>query len=150
VARPARGPAAAATIFPADVAPAPAATMHGHALEPLSGSLLAQFFLQGDLPEERFKGNLIVWFDRRGFGGIDETFRAPLNSCVENEWGPATVRAAALVASEFQGQPRRYGWAAEGSSGAGCWNAWSNILRRVPPVWETAFKVIRMWRWRFR
>lgn len=63
--------------------------------------LLSQF-LQGDLPEERFQWGYLDRLAKEALWRDDETF-ALLNSLFENEWG-RDVRAARLVAVEFQGQ----------------------------------------------
>jgi bacillithiol system protein YtxJ len=59
-------------------------------------------FLQGDLPEERFQWGYLDRLAKDALWRDDETF-ALLNSLFENEWG-RDVRAARLVAVEFQGQ----------------------------------------------
>jgi hypothetical protein len=63
--------------------------------------LLSQF-LQGTLPEERFQWGYLDRLAKEALWRDDETF-ALLNSLFENEWG-RDVRAARLVAVEFQGQ----------------------------------------------
>ena len=63
--------------------------------------LLSQF-LQGHLPEERFQWGYLDRLAKEALWRDDETF-ALLNSLFENEWG-RDVRAARLVAVEFQGQ----------------------------------------------
>jgi hypothetical protein len=63
--------------------------------------LLTQF-LQGTLPEERFQWGYLDRLAKEALWRDDETF-ALLNSLFENEWG-RDVRAARLVAVEFQGQ----------------------------------------------
>jgi len=63
--------------------------------------LLSQF-LQGTLPEERFQWGYLERLAKEAPWRDDETF-ALLNSLFENEWG-RDVRAARLVAVEFQGQ----------------------------------------------
>jgi hypothetical protein len=63
--------------------------------------LLSQF-LQGNLPEERFQWGYLDRLAKDALWRDDETF-ALLNSLFENEWG-RDVRAARLVAVEFQGQ----------------------------------------------
>ena len=69
-------------------------------LEPYR-ALLSQF-LQGHLPEERFQWGYLDRLAKEALWRDDETF-ALLNSLFENEWG-RDVRAARLVAVEFQGQ----------------------------------------------
>src|SRR5262245_24689465 len=69
-------------------------------LEPYR-DLLSQF-LHGDLPEERFQWKYLDRLSREALWRDDETFDL-LNSLFENEWG-RDVRAARLVAVEFQGQ----------------------------------------------
>jgi hypothetical protein len=69
-------------------------------LEPYR-ALLSRF-LQGELPEERFQWGYLDRLAREAPWRDDETF-ALLNSLFENEWG-RDVRAARLVAVEFQGQ----------------------------------------------
>jgi hypothetical protein len=59
-------------------------------------------FLQGELPEERFQWGYLDRLAKDALWRDDETF-ALLNSLFENEWG-RDVRAARLVAVEFQGQ----------------------------------------------
>ena len=63
--------------------------------------LLAKF-VQGQLPEERFQWGYLERLAKEALWRDDETF-ALLNSLFENEWG-RDVRAARLVAVEFQGQ----------------------------------------------
>jgi hypothetical protein len=63
--------------------------------------LLSQF-LQGQLPEERFQWGYLERLAKEALWRDDETF-ALLDSLFENEWG-RDVRAARLVAVEFQGQ----------------------------------------------
>ena len=63
--------------------------------------LLSQF-LQGQMPEERFQWGYLDRLAKEALWRDDETF-ALLNSLFENEWG-RDVRAARLVAVEFQGQ----------------------------------------------
>lgn len=85
--------------LPADVGPA----VRNEAvvtLEPYR-ALLSQF-LRGDLPEERFQWGYLDRLAKEALWRDDETF-ALLNSLFENEWG-RDVRAARLVAVEFQGQ----------------------------------------------
>jgi hypothetical protein len=69
-------------------------------LEPYR-ALLSQF-LQGHLPEERFQWGYLDRLAKEAVWRDDETFDL-LNSLFENEWG-RDVRAARLVAVEFQGQ----------------------------------------------
>jgi hypothetical protein len=69
-------------------------------LEPYR-ALLTQF-VQADLPEERFQWTFLERLAKEALWRDDETF-ALLNSLFENEWG-RDVRAARLVAVEFQGQ----------------------------------------------
>ncbi len=69
-------------------------------LEPYR-ALLSQF-LQGDLPEERFEWGYLDRLAKEALWRDDDTF-ALLNSLFGNEWG-RDVRAARLVAVEFQGQ----------------------------------------------
>ena len=64
--------------------------------------VLLSRFLQGDLPEERFQWGYLDRLAKEALWRDDETF-ALLNSLFENEWG-RDVRAARLVAVEFQGQ----------------------------------------------
>jgi len=59
-------------------------------------------FLDGQLPEERFQWGYLDRLAKEAIWRDDETF-ALLNSLFENEWG-RDVRAARLVAVEFQGQ----------------------------------------------
>jgi hypothetical protein len=59
-------------------------------------------FLEGQLPEERFQWGYLDRLAKEAIWRDDETF-ALLNSLFENEWG-RDVRAARLVAVEFQGQ----------------------------------------------
>lgn len=63
--------------------------------------MLSQF-LEGRLPEERFQWGYLDRLAKEALWRDDETF-ALLNSLFENEWG-RDVRAARLVAVEFQGQ----------------------------------------------
>jgi hypothetical protein len=69
-------------------------------LEPYR-ALLSQY-LQGTLPEERFQWGYLDRLAKEALWRDDETFLL-LNSLFENEWG-RDVRAARLVAVEFQGQ----------------------------------------------
>ena len=59
-------------------------------------------FLEGQLPEERFLWGYLDRLAKEAIWRDDETF-ALLNGLFENEWG-RDVRAARLVAVEFQGQ----------------------------------------------
>ena len=59
-------------------------------------------FVGGTLPEERFQWGYLDRLEKEALWRDDETF-ALLNSLFENEWG-REVRAARLVAVEFQGQ----------------------------------------------
>jgi hypothetical protein len=59
-------------------------------------------FLEGGLPEARFQWGYLDRLAKEAIWRDDETF-ALLNSLFENEWG-RDVRAARLVAVEFQGQ----------------------------------------------
>jgi monothiol bacilliredoxin len=59
-------------------------------------------FVSGSLPEERFQWGYLDRLEKDALWRDDETF-ALLNSLFENEWG-REVRAARLVAVEFQGQ----------------------------------------------
>ena len=59
-------------------------------------------FVRGELPEERFQWGYLERLANEASWRDDETF-ALLNSLFENEWG-RDVRAARLVAVEFQGQ----------------------------------------------
>ena len=59
-------------------------------------------FVRGELPEERFQWGYLERLAKDALWRDDETF-ALLNSLFENEWG-RDVRAARLVAVEFQGQ----------------------------------------------
>jgi hypothetical protein len=63
--------------------------------------LLSQF-LRGALPEERFQWGYLDRLAKEALWRDDETF-ALLNGLFENEWG-RDVRAARLIAVEFQGQ----------------------------------------------
>jgi len=69
-------------------------------LEPYR-ALLSQF-LEGRLPEERFQWGYLERLAKEARWRDDETFEL-LNSLFENQWG-RDVRAARLVAVEFQGQ----------------------------------------------
>ena len=59
-------------------------------------------FLEGQLPEERFQWGYLDRLAKEAMWRDDETF-ALLNGLFDNEWG-RDVRAARLVAVEFQGQ----------------------------------------------
>ena len=85
--------------LPAEVGP-PVRNEAVVTLEPYR-ALLSQF-LQGDLPEERFQWGYLDRLAKEALWRDDETF-ALLNGLFENEWG-RDVRAARLVAVEFQGQ----------------------------------------------
>ena len=69
-------------------------------LEPYR-ALLAKY-VQGELRDERFQWAYLERLAKEALWRDDETF-ALLNSLFENEWG-RDVRAARLVAVEFQGQ----------------------------------------------
>jgi bacillithiol system protein YtxJ len=69
-------------------------------LEPYR-ALLSKY-VGGDLPDERFQWAYLDRFQREAIWRDDETFDA-LNGLFENQWG-RDVRAARLVAVEFQGQ----------------------------------------------
>jgi hypothetical protein len=56
----------------------------------------------GTLPEERFQWGYLERLEKEALWRDDETF-AVLNSLFDNEWG-RDVRAARLIAVEFQGQ----------------------------------------------
>jgi hypothetical protein len=64
--------------------------------------VLLSEFLEDRLPEERFQWGYLDRLAKEAQWRDDETF-ALLNSLFENEWG-RDVRAARLVAVEFQGQ----------------------------------------------
>ena len=66
-----------------------------------TGALLSQY-LHGNLPEERFQWGYLERLAKEALWRDDETF-ALLNRLFENAWG-RDVRAARLVAVEFQGQ----------------------------------------------
>jgi hypothetical protein len=59
-------------------------------------------FLAGTLPEERFQWAYLERLEKEALWRDDETFGV-LNSLFGNEWG-REVRAARLIAVEFQGQ----------------------------------------------
>ena len=69
-------------------------------LEPYR-ALLSKF-VQGQLAEERFQWGYLERLAKEALWRDDETF-ALLNSLFENQWG-RDVRAARLIAVEFQGQ----------------------------------------------
>ena len=69
-------------------------------LEPYRRLLSA--FVSGSLPEERFQWSYLERLESEAGWRDDDTF-AVLNSLFENEWG-RDVRAARLIAVEFQGQ----------------------------------------------
>jgi hypothetical protein len=85
--------------LPAEVGP-PVRNEAVVTLEPYR-ALLSQF-VHGDLPEERFQWGYLERLAKEAPWRDDETF-ALLNSLFENEAG-RDVRAARLVAVEFQGQ----------------------------------------------
>ena len=85
--------------LPADVGP-PVRNEAVVTLEP-HRALLSQF-LEGRLPEERFQWAYLDRLAKEAVWRDDETFEL-LNSLFDNEWG-RDVRAARLVAVEFQGQ----------------------------------------------
>jgi|KBSMisStaDraftv2_1062788.scaffolds.fasta_scaffold257089_3 hypothetical protein len=85
--------------LPAEVGP-PVRNEAVVTLEPYR-RLLSEF-VSGDLPEERFQWGYLDRLEKDALWRDDETF-ALLNSLFENEWG-REVRAARLVAVEFQGQ----------------------------------------------
>jgi hypothetical protein len=85
--------------LPADVGP-PVRNEAVVTLEP-HRALLSQF-LEGQLPEERFQWAYLDRLAKEAVWRDDETFEL-LNSLFDNEWG-RDVRAARLVAVEFQGQ----------------------------------------------
>jgi hypothetical protein len=64
--------------------------------------ILLSAFIEGKLPEERFEWGYLDRLAKEALWRDDGTF-AVLNSLFENEWG-RDVRAARLVAVEFQGQ----------------------------------------------
>jgi len=64
--------------------------------------IMLEAFVRGALPEERFQWGYLERLSNDASWRDDETF-ALLNSLFENEWG-RDVRAARLVAVEFQGQ----------------------------------------------
>ena len=59
-------------------------------------------FVAGALPEERFQWGYLERLEKEALWRDDDTFGV-LNSLFDNEWG-RDVRAARLVAVEFQGQ----------------------------------------------
>lgn len=85
--------------LPADVGP-PVRNDAVVTLDPYRALLTR--FLAGDLPEERFQWGYLDRLAKEAIWRDDETF-ALLNGLFENEWG-RDVRAARLVAVEFQGQ----------------------------------------------
>lgn len=85
--------------LPAEVGP-PVRNEAVVTLEPYR--VLLSTFVQGQLPEERFQWGYLERLANEAVWRDDETF-ALLNSLFENEWG-RDVRAARLVAVEFQGQ----------------------------------------------
>jgi bacillithiol system protein YtxJ len=85
--------------LPADAGP-PVRNEAVVTLEPYR-RLLSEF-VDGTLPEERFQWGYLDRLQKEALWRDDETF-ALLNSLFENEWG-RDVRAARLVAVEFQGQ----------------------------------------------
>ena len=64
--------------------------------------VLLSKYVDGDLPEERFQWAYLERFQNDAIWRDDETFEV-LNGLFENQWG-RDVRAARLVALEFQGQ----------------------------------------------
>jgi hypothetical protein len=85
--------------LPADAGP----TVRNEAvvtLEPYR-ALLSKY-VDGDLPEERFQWAYLERFQKEAIWRDDQTFDV-LNGLFENQWG-RDVRAARLVALEFQGQ----------------------------------------------
>jgi len=85
--------------LPADMGP-PVRNEAAVTVEPYR--LLLSQFLDDRLPEERFQWGYLDRLAKEAEWRDDETF-ALLNSLFENEWG-RDVRAARLVAVEFQGQ----------------------------------------------
>ena len=85
--------------LPADPGP-PFATRRSSRSSP-TGRCLSEY-VDGDLPEERFQWAYLDRFQNEAFWRDDETFDV-LNGLFENQWG-RDVRAARLVAIEFQGQ----------------------------------------------
>jgi hypothetical protein len=85
--------------LPADAGP-PVRNEAVVTLEPYRRLLSA--FVDGTLPEERFQWGYLDRLQKEALWRDDETF-ALLNSLFENAWG-RDVRAARLVAVEFQGQ----------------------------------------------
>jgi hypothetical protein len=85
--------------LPADVGPA----VRNEAMVTLEPyRLLLSRYVQGDLPEERFQWGYLDRFATEASWRDDETFDL-LNGLFDNPWG-RDVRAARLVAVEFQGQ----------------------------------------------
>jgi bacillithiol system protein YtxJ len=64
--------------------------------------LLLSRYLQGDLPEERFQWGYLDRLEKEAAWRDDDAFEV-LNDLFENRWG-RDVRAARLIAVEFQGQ----------------------------------------------
>jgi hypothetical protein len=85
--------------LPADVGP-PVRNDAVVTLDPYRALLTR--FLAGELPEERFQWGYLDRLAKEAIWRDDETF-ALLNGLFENAWG-RDVRAARLVAVEFQGQ----------------------------------------------
>jgi hypothetical protein len=85
--------------LPAEVGP-PVRNEAVVTLEPYR--LLLSKYLHGTMPEERFEWGYLDRLASEAAWRDDETFDV-LNSLFENEWG-RDVRAARLVAVEFQGQ----------------------------------------------
>jgi hypothetical protein len=85
--------------LPADVGP-PVRNEAVVTLDPYR-RLLSEF-VAGTLPEERFQWGYLERLEKEALWRDDETFGV-LNSLFGNEWG-RDVRAARLVAVEFQGQ----------------------------------------------
>ena len=86
--------------LPVERRPARASTKRWSSLEPYRRLIAA--FVEGQLPEERFQWAYLERLAKEAVWRDDETF-ALLNSLFENQWG-RDVRAARLVALEFQGQ----------------------------------------------
>jgi hypothetical protein len=85
--------------LPADVGP----PVRNEAVATLeSYRRLLSEFVGGTLPEERFQWSYLERLEKEAGWRDDEGF-ALLNSLFENEWG-RDVRAARLIAIEFQGQ----------------------------------------------
>jgi bacillithiol system protein YtxJ len=64
--------------------------------------VLLSRYIQGDLPEERFQWGYLDRLEKEAAWRDDDAFEA-LNDLFENQWG-RDVRAARLIAVEFQGQ----------------------------------------------